>query len=865
MAGGADGGAPDRGAGASDVPRFGRGGSSRPRGATKLGVDASPTPPAVSNAALELHAPPAAGREAEVARLAALRRAALLDTAPEEAFDRLARLAATLLRTPAAMIALVDADREFFKSAVGLPAGFAGVRELPLSHSLCRFVVDARAPFVVDDARADVRVRRHAGVLAAGVGSYVGVPLVTADGHALGSLCVVDVVARRWTDADVRTLGDLAGAVVTEIELRSQVRERERAEALLRKSEAQFSAAFRMSGVGMALLLPNGRFVQVNRALCAMLGRTEEELTGATAREFLHHDDRDGAAAAWDGLLGGVLHANQMEQRYVHSGGETVWALVSNSVVRDARGAPAYLVAQLQDISARRQAEQALRESEAQYRSVVEGAREVIFHASPDLRWTFLNPSWTRGTGFTAAESLGTVATVYVHPDDREDVRRAFCRVADGEDEQCECEARCVTKAGDVRWLAVCARGERDAAGNVVRLAGTLTDVTERRRLEEELRQSQKMEAVGRLAGGVAHDFNNLLTAIKGYSGLLLESLEEGDERRQDVEEIDRAADRAAALTRQLLAFSRKQVLQPATLDLDVVVGEMQNMLRRLIGEDVQLVTRSGDSVWKVKADPGQLEQVVMNLVLNARDAMPGGGTLTLETANLRVDQRYVDRKVTVAAGSYVMLLVTDTGVGMDAETQARVFEPFFTTKERGKGTGLGLSTVYGIVKQSGGFVWVDSAPGRGTTFTIYLPRAVDAAPLPDAGPACGGIDGTETVLLVEDEQALRALAVRVLEARGYTVLEASNGEQALRAAEAYAGRIDLVVTDVVMPVMGGRELVERLGRARPATRVLYMSGYTDGDVVRRGLMHAQRSFVQKPFAPDDLARRVREVLDAAE
>jgi signal transduction histidine kinase len=377
-------------------------------------------------------------------------------------------------------------------------------------------------------------------------------------------------------------------------------------------------------------------------------------------------------------------------------------------------------------------------------------------------------------------------------------------------------------------------------------------DTTARKELELQLTQSQRMEAVGRLAGGVAHDFNNLLTVIKSYSTILLEALE-GDARREDVEEIAAAADRAGALTRQLLAFSRRQMMQPRPLHLNVVVTDIEKMLRRLIGEDIALVTQLESDLWLVHADPGQIEQVVMNLAVNARDAMPDGGRLTIETAN-------VERET----GSYVMLAITDTGVGMTSDVRAHLFEPFFTTKERGKGTGLGLSTVYGIVKQSGGDIGVHAEPGKGATFKIFLPRhVVDQAAQREverAAPAAPR--GTETILLVEDDPSLRVLAERILRGYGYTVLVASTGQRALTLVEAYTGEIHLVATDVVMPEMSGTALVERLVSIVPNIRVLFMSGYTDDEVVRRGILDRRAAFLQKPFTPYQLAFEVREVLD---
>jgi two-component system, cell cycle sensor histidine kinase and response regulator CckA len=384
-------------------------------------------------------------------------------------------------------------------------------------------------------------------------------------------------------------------------------------------------------------------------------------------------------------------------------------------------------------------------------------------------------------------------------------------------------------------------------------------------RLELQLVQAQKMEAVGLLAGGVAHDFNNLVTAIRGYGELALRRMEPQSPLRHYVEEIVKAGDRAAGLTRQLLAFSRKQLLQPRVLDLRAVVDEVQGLLHRLIGEDIELVTIHAPALGPVRADPVQMEQVLMNLAINARDAMAQGGRLTIETADVDLEQPAVRQGVAVAAGRYVRITVRDTGHGMDAETQARAFEPFFTTKEVGKGTGLGLATVYGIVKQSGGFVWVDSEPGRGTTFEICLPRADAAAEAPAPLAAASPLPrGAGTLLVVEDEQGVRELLQELLESAGYKVLAADRPSVALRVAEAFSGPIHLLVSDVVMPEMTGPELARRLGERRPDTRVLFLSGYTSGVIADKGYLGGDEQFLQKPFTADALETKVREILEAS-
>lgn len=416
---------------------------------------------------------------------------------------------------------------------------------------------------------------------------------------------------------------------------------------------------------------------------------------------------------------------------------------------------------------------------------------------------------------------------------------------------------------GTYRWTRGEIRMNYDSAGRPVEAVGSWADVSEQKQLEEQLRQAQKMEAIGSLAGGVAHDFNNLLTIINGYSEIIQTQLAADSPMRSLAREIGQAGERAASLTRQLLAFSRKQVLYPTVLILNSIVTDTAKMLNRLIGEDVDLDIALEPSLGQVKADAGQIEQVLINLAVNARDAMPRGGKLTIETANTVLDETYTQGYSGLRSGSYVMMAVTDTGTGMDEATKARIFEPFFTTKEPGKGTGLGLATVFGIVKQSGGHIAVYTELGRGTTFKVYLPR-IEVMPGVgvDAPRQQMPAHGTETILLTEDEPGVRALARHVLQLHGYTVLEASQGDKALEIAEEYRGTIHLLVTDVVMPVMSGRQVAERLADIRPGTKILFLSGYTDDAVVRHGVLEAQVAFLQKPFTPGALAQKVREVLD---
>jgi PAS domain S-box-containing protein len=508
--------------------------------------------------------------------------------------------------------------------------------------------------------------------------------------------------------------------------------------------------------------------------------------------------------------------------------------------------------------------EQALRAQQQFLLQIVNANPHMIFVKTWDGRFTLANRAAAEIYGTTSEQLVGKRDADF-NPN-REEVERFL---QDDREVMTSRQPRFIAEepvtnsaTGETRWFQTVKVPLVAAEGGVSQVLGVATDITRRKQLEDQLRQSQKMEAVGRLAGGVAHDFNNLLTAILGHADLLLEGATEHDGHHADLTEIRRAAQRAAGLTSQLLAFSRKQILQPKVLDLNTVVTGMGTLLRRLIGEDIELRIVPAPGLGAVEADPGQLEQVILNLAVNARDAMPRGGKLTVETANVDLDEAYARQRVAVQPGPYVLLAVTDTGVGMNEHVKAHVFEPFFTTKAQGKGTGLGLATVYGIVQQSGGFIWVYSEPGRGTAFKIYLPRkAASPQELEPVPTREGSHAGSGTILLVEDEAAVRKLASRVLEARGYTVLPAADGLQALDTVERHPGAIDLLITDVVMPQMSGRELADLVRPRRPATKVLYVSGYTDDAIVHHGVLDAGVMFLQKPFTPDSLARKVKEIL----
>jgi len=515
----------------------------------------------------------------------------------------------------------------------------------------------------------------------------------------------------------------------------------------------------------------------------------------------------------------------------------------------------------------RKRTEEELRAAETRFRTLVEQLPAITYVAEFGAAgpWSYVSPQIETLLGFSPAEWMADseVWVKHLHPEDRERVL-AEEQQSQHSAEPFRSEYRMLTRDGRVLWCRDEATVLSDQDGKRNRMLGVVYDITQRRNLEEQLRQAQKMEAVGRLAGGVAHDFNNLLMIIKGNGELMLQHLGATERSRKNAIEIGKAADKAAALTRQLLAFSRMQVIQPRSLDLNAVVSEMAKMLRRLIGDDIELNIVSSAPLGVVKVDQSQIEQVLMNLVLNARDAMPDGGRLTVETANVSLDEDYARRHATVQPGKYVMMAVSDTGVGMDAETQAHIFEPFFTTKELGKGTGLGLATVYGVVKQNGGWIWVYSEPGRGTTFKIFLPQIEEVVGSTEPGKVANQSHrGSETILLVEDQDGIRELASEFLKGSGYTILEARDGSEALEVAGQHHGRIDLLVTDVMMPRMGGRELAFRLASVRPHMKVIYMSGYAEYAKDNQKIADLENVTLQKPFALDTLARKVREVLAA--
>jgi PAS domain S-box-containing protein len=637
-------------------------------------------------------------------------------------------------------------------------------------------------------------------------------------------------------------------------------REKYEAAAALRASEVRYrelvenieDIVFSMDG--------EGRVLYVSPAVQRIYGYTPDELVGRHFRDFVQQDDLPGFTASFQRTLQGSVEP--YEFRGLDNQGR-VHHLRSTSRLRLENGVPVGMNGVVIDISKLHHALDAQRLSAERWQATFDAISDVVCVVSNDHQFIEINQTGCKSLGLTRDQIVGRKCYELVHCTSSP-IAACPCRMAAQAGAPASARHEENGRSYELlAWPIATADGQPNGFVHIVKDVTSEVEANkEKVKLEEQLKLVQRLEAVGRLAGGVAHDFNNLLSVIISYAGFAVDALRESDPVHADIVEIQKAGQRAAALTRQLLAFSRKQILEPEVLSINKVVTGIESMLRRLLGEDIDIEVHRADELGSVLADPGQIEQVIMNLAVNARDAMPQGGKLTIETINAELDEDYAEQHVAVKPGRFVMLSVTDTGSGMDAETRAHIFEPFFTTKEKGKGTGLGLSTVYGIVKQSGGNIWVYSEPGRGTTFKVYLPRVDAPAADIKRRPVSVMATGSETVLLVEDEEAVRRLADRILRSAGYKVLTAAGGSEALLLCEKHDGVIDLLLTDVVMPHMSGRELAERLAKTSPKLKVLYMSGYTDNAIVHHGVLDPGTRFIGKPFAAAELTRKVREVLD---
>jgi PAS domain S-box-containing protein len=910
---------------------------------------------------------------AEGRRLAALRQYDVLDTPTEEIFDDLTALAAQLCQTPIALISLVDENRSWFKSRVGLE-----LTDTSRDLWFCSSAIQQHGPFVVSDATGDEHFSGNALVTGSPhIRFYAGVPLRTSTGEALGTLCVLDRVPRTLTSSQEDALQMLGRQVMGQLELRRRSLELAERERLLR-------AIFDSEPECVKLLGPDGSLRMMNRAGLEMIEADSlEQVVGHCMYPLVAEEHRHEFRALTERVFRGGT--GSLEFQVAGLKGSSRWLETHAAPLRDEEGNVTALLGITRDVTKRKQADADLRASEKNFRTLFEQATEGIFVTDPQGRFLDVNPAGCDITGYSSDE-LSTMAFIdLLQPEEvrrigpelarlstggsvasewqarRKDGRLFVCDVVgkrlpdgrlqafarditdrkvteaalrDGEDRfrravhagrvglwdwnlqtnkvyySCEwkhqlgfgddeitddldewrrrvhpedlepaLERTRVFLAGDVpeyeaefrlrhkdgSYRHILSRASRlvDDTGLTLRVLGSHVDVTERNELYAQFLQAQKMESVGQLAGGIAHDFNNLLTVINGTADLAISSLPALHPLRADLGEIRLAGDRAAALTRQLLALSRQQILEPEVLNLSAVVELMQEMLRRLIGEDIELVFALSAHLGSVRADRGQIEQVILNLAVNARDAMPDGGRLTIETEESDLGSDDAADHLSGRAGPHVMLRVCDTGTGMDETTSKKIFEPFFTTKELGKGTGLGLSMVYGFVKQSGGNIAVHSTPGEGSRFTIYLPRVDDAPHEPASAQPIAMARHAETVLVVEDERALRDLTARILQSAGYTVIHACNGEEALALLGLHEGRVHLMLTDVVMPRMNGRDLAMRVAVLRPDVKVLYTSGYTDDAILRHGVLEDASRFISKPFTAAELKRKVSDVLNS--
>ena len=660
--------------------------------------------------------------------------------------------------------------------------------------------------------------------------------------------------APMWIETTTSPYRDAGGELAGIVGITRDITVRREAAERVRESARHYQLLFDRNPLPMWVFDEETlRFLAVNDAAVAHYGYEREQFLAMTIMDIRPVEERERVT----GLIASDFASCVSHGSFVHltrDGRRLEAEIVADSIVMNGRAARLVLA---RDVTTERSSVRALRESEERYRTLFAESLAGNYVSTVDGRLLTCNPMFARMMGYDEPAEACAHPTSAHYADPAK--RLAFLAKVREEKRLELYEEELVRCDGSALLILENVIGHFDAQGELTEIHGFVIDVTDRKRLEAELRHSQKLQAVGQLAGGIAHDFNNLLTAMKLHGEFVLEDMTEGDPHRADVLEMQLAADRATMLTRQLLAFSRKQLLKPKVVNANAVIEGMAPMVRRLIGEDITITIVLDPAAGCVMADPGQLEQVILNLAVNARDAMSHGGTFTVGTGNMHLDEGRA-ASADLPPGEYISLTTTDTGTGMDAAVLARIFEPFFTTKEQGKGTGLGLATVYGIVKQSGGHIWVRSTPGEGTSFEILLPRVEEPAAEVDAPPVMPR--GTETILVVEDDPAVQSLTRRMLERQGYRLIVASNGVEALERVAEQSEEFALVITDVVMPEMSGGELAARLAEAHPELQVMFMSGYTDDVIVRRGLLHASASFLQKPFTAASLANAVRDALD---
>ncbi len=654
-----------------------------------------------------------------------------------------------------------------------------------------------------------------------------------------------------------------AGTVSHFIAVKQDITRRKLAEEELRRSEERFRFAFEQGPLGIIAVGADRRLLKVNRAFCRMLGYSEEELLAQTVTDITHPEDRDRGRRITERFAKREITAHKWQKRYLKKDGEPVAVKIAANVIHDESGRPLYVLGIVADVTNEKRAAEALQESERRYRLAITAANDAMWDVDLKKATVHWNATFVKLFGSPKGKAdPWQWWNDLLHPEDRERVIGAFHQVLQGRGTSWACEYRCRRNDGEWADISDHAYIGRDGAGNALRVTRAMRDVTEKRLLEAQLRGAQRQEAVGRLAAGVAHDFNNMLGVILGYSDILETQLSPQHPGMMGLSQIKKAGLKAANLTRQLLTFSRQHVALPHVLNLNSLIDEFSKMLGRLIGEDIEFIFAAGENLKRIKADPGLLEQVIMNLAVNARDAMPHGGRFAIQTSNVEVDRRCAAEHPPMKCGAYVLLSVTDTGCGIDSQTLPQIFEPFFTTKEPGKGTGLGLSIVYGAVKQCGGYIFVKSQPNHGATFDIFLPVTAEGITAKKVTAPSASMRGSETVLVAEDEPALQDMIRIVLTKAGYTVLGARNGAEALSLLSSVNGAADLLITDIVMPGgMGGRQLADAVCAIRPHIRLLFMTGYAAEELIEP-LLTRGHVLITKPFDSDLLLRKVRETLD---
>jgi PAS domain S-box-containing protein len=744
---------------------------------------------------------------------------------------------------------LPDGTALLLRAGVGWKKGSVGNTKVGVgTNSQAGYSLLSNEAVIAEDLGAETRFSGSALLREHGVVSGVSI-VIAGKNRPFGVIGAHTAKRRSFTKEDIHFIQSIANVLAPAIE-------RKRGEEALRESEKRYK--------DLAELLPQVVFETDDKANLTFTNRRAFELFGYTQEDFeaglnvlnmLAPEDRSRGAKNIQMVLAGEKPQNP-EYRVLRKDGSALHVIIdSSAIVRDSE--PVGIRGILVDITERKHMEEELRKLS---HAVEQSPASVVITDKTGLI-EYVNHKFTELTGYTLNEALGKNPRILKSGQmPQETYEELWSTITSGREWKGQLHNK--KKNGELYWEHASISPIIDSTGQISHFIGIKEDITERKRLEQQFFQAQKMEAIGRLAGGVAHDFNNLLSVIIGSSDLLLDTLDQSDPKRVELEEIKDAGNRAATLTSQLLAFSRKQIRTPEFMDINEVLTDVEKMLHRLIGEDVEVVLRLSPEIGQIYADPVQLEQVIMNLAVNARDAMPQGGKFILETADVTLDEEYARDHIAIKPGRYTMLAVSDTGCGMTPEIQAHLFEPFFTTKERGKGTGLGLSTVYGIVKQNDGFIWVYSEPNQGTTFKIYLPT-IDRPVVSETPPIkeVANLHGTETILVVEDDPHLRALASRILQRHGYAVLEAQHAASAELICGQHQGPIHLLLTDIVMPGASGRQLAHLLANSRPEMKVIYTSGYANDVIAQRWNLEPGITLIQKPFTPDLLAHKVREVL----